>query len=58
MVKPDGTARHTHTLTDFVVVNVSHPDDNSTLYNGTSTLSLKDGRQQIFLRLYKNQITA
>jgi hypothetical protein len=42
MVKPDGPARHTHTFTDFVVVNVSHPDDNSTLYNGTSTLSFKD----------------
>jgi hypothetical protein len=27
MVKPDGTARHTHALTDFVVVNVSYPDN-------------------------------
>lgn len=35
MIKPDGTAKHTHTLTDFVVLNVSHPDNNSTLYNGT-----------------------
>jgi hypothetical protein len=43
MIKPDGTARHTHTLTDFVVLNVSHPDTNSTLYNGTSTISLRDG---------------
>ena len=43
MIKPDGTARHTHTLTDFVVSNVSHPDNNSTLYNGTSTISLQAG---------------
>ena len=43
MVKFDGTARHTHTLTDFVVLNVSHPDNNSTLYNGTSTISLQAG---------------
>jgi len=41
MVKPDGTTRHTHTMTDFVVFNVSHPDINSTLYNGTSTISLQ-----------------
>jgi len=43
MVKFDGTARHTHTLTDFVVLNVSHPDNNSTLYNGTSAISLQAG---------------
>jgi hypothetical protein len=43
MIKPDGTARHTHTLTDFVISNVSYPNSNSTLYNGTSTVSLQDG---------------
>ena len=57
MIKPDGTARHTHTLTDFVVLNVSHPDNNSTLYNGTSTISLQSVRQPISLPLYKNQMT-
>ena len=43
MIRPDGTARHTHTLTDFVISNVSNPDNNSTLYNGTSTISLQAG---------------
>ncbi len=43
MVKPDGTARHTHALTDFVVVNVSYPDNTSMLYNGASTISLQAG---------------
>lgn len=43
MVKSDGTARHTHTLTDFVVLNVSSPNGNSTFYNGTSTISLQEG---------------
>lgn len=43
MIKPDGTARHSHTLTDFVIMNISNPDTNSTLYNGTSTISLQDG---------------
>ena len=43
MVKPDGTTRHTHALTDFVVLNVSLPDNNSMLYNGASTISLQAG---------------
>lgn len=43
MIKPDGTAQHSHTLTDFVVRNVSNTDKNSTLYNGTSTISLQSG---------------
>jgi hypothetical protein len=43
MIKPDGPPRHTHTLTDFVVLNVCNPDDNSTLYNRTSTISLQAG---------------
>jgi hypothetical protein len=43
MIKSDGTVRHTHTVTDFVVLNVSQPDSNSTLYTGTSTLSLREG---------------
>ncbi|MDN5846804.1 MAG: hypothetical protein L0H53_11080 [Candidatus Nitrosocosmicus sp.] len=43
MIRPDGTARHTHTLTDFTILNISNPDGNSTLYNGTSTVSLQEG---------------
>jgi hypothetical protein len=44
MIKPDGTARHTHTLTDFVVMNATqNADSNSTTFNGTSTISLRDG---------------
>ena len=43
MVKPDGTARHTRALTDFVVLNVSDPDNNSMLNNGASTISLQAG---------------
>ncbi|MBA2267960.1 MAG: hypothetical protein H0W19_06455 [Nitrosopumilus sp.] len=43
MIRPDGTARHTHTIIDFVISSVSHPDNKSTLYNGTSTVSLQAG---------------
>lgn len=44
MIKPDGTGRHTHTLADFVVNSITHDDqNNSTVYNGTSTISLREG---------------
>lgn len=44
MVRPDGSGRHTHTITDFTLLNSSsQTDTNSTFYNGTSTVSLKDG---------------
>lgn len=43
MIKPDGTARHTHAITDFSVQSISYPDNNSTLYIGNSTVSLQVG---------------
>ncbi len=44
MIKPDGTARHTHALTDFVVTDrTQNADNNSTIINGTSTISLLEG---------------
>jgi hypothetical protein len=44
MIRPDGTARHTHTLTDFVLSNSSSESStNSTIFNGTSTVSLAEG---------------
>ncbi|GKS61672.1 hypothetical protein YTPLAS21_11300 [Candidatus Nitrosocosmicus sp.] len=44
MIRPDGSARHTHTLTDFVLLNPSSESGtNSTIFNGTSTVSLADG---------------
>ena len=43
MIKPDGTVKHTHALTNFVLSNSSNTDSNTTVYNGTSTISLKEG---------------
>ena len=43
MIRPDGTGRHTHTVTDFTLLNSSQSDTNSTFYNGTSTVSLVKG---------------
>ncbi len=44
MIRPDGTSRHTHALTDFVISNtVASTKSNSTMFNGTSTISLREG---------------
>ena len=44
MIKLDGTGRHTHALTDFVVLNTTSTDNGIyTNYNGTSTISLREG---------------
>ncbi|HKX96486.1 MAG TPA: hypothetical protein VJL78_01470 [Candidatus Nitrosocosmicus sp.] len=45
MIRPDGTGRHTHTVTDFTLLNSSesNTNTNSTFYNGTSTVSLAKG---------------
>lgn len=41
MIKHDDTDRHTHALTHFMVTNtLQNPDKNSTIYNGTTTISL------------------
>ena len=44
MLRPDGTSRHTHTLTDFTLLNSSSESgSNSTIFSGTSTVSLAGG---------------
>jgi hypothetical protein len=43
MVRLNGTAGHTHTITNFVVANVSQPDNMTKIFNGTSTASLREG---------------
>jgi hypothetical protein len=43
MVRLNGTAGHTHTITNFVITNVSKPDNMTKIFNGTSTASLREG---------------
>jgi hypothetical protein len=44
MIKPDGIGRHTHTLTNFVVINATENSDrDSAIFNGASTVSLREG---------------
>jgi hypothetical protein len=43
MIKPDGTGKHTHAMTNFVINNVSHPSANTTMFTGTSTINMREG---------------
>lgn len=43
MVRFDGLASHTHSITNFVVTNVSQPDNLTKVFNGTSTASMEKG---------------
>lgn len=43
MIRPNGTERHTHTITEFKVLNVSQTNSNGTVYSGNSAISLMGG---------------
>ena len=45
MTKLNGTAEHKHSIYDFVMIGNPTKDSltNSTIYNGTSTVTMKDG---------------
>jgi hypothetical protein len=42
MIKTDGTSKHTHTVTNFVLADTSN-QNNYTVYNGTGTISMLQG---------------
>ena len=39
MIKTDGTSKHTHTLTNFVLAETAN-QNNATIFNGTGTISM------------------
>jgi hypothetical protein len=43
MMKTDGTAPHTHTISNFKLIGEPVVNDNATIFNGTSTVTMKDG---------------
>lgn len=43
MIKKDGTSPHTHTISDFKIIGKPMTSGNSTIVNGTSTVTLKNG---------------
>jgi hypothetical protein len=43
MINTDGTAAHKHTISDFKMNGTSIVANNSTIFNGTSTVTMKEG---------------
>jgi hypothetical protein len=43
MIKLDGTSNHTHTVSDFKITGKPQTSGNSTTFNGTSTVTMKEG---------------
>jgi hypothetical protein len=43
MVRLNGTAGHTHTITNFVLASASQADNMTKVFNGTSTASMREG---------------
>lgn len=43
MIKTDGTSKHTHTMTNFVLADTLNQNKNSTIFNGTETISMPQG---------------
>jgi len=43
MITLNGTGEHTHTLTNFALRNISQQNDMTTVFEGTSTASLREG---------------
>jgi hypothetical protein len=43
MVLFNGTAAHTHTITNFVASNTSQPNNSTITFNGTATASMREG---------------
>jgi hypothetical protein len=43
MIKTNGTASHQHTISDFKLNGTPTTSNNSTIFNGTSTVTMKDG---------------
>jgi hypothetical protein len=48
MVRLNGTAGHTHTITNFILANISQPDNMTKVFNGTSTASMREGSEQTY----------
>ena len=48
MIRLNGTAGHTHTITNFVLANVSQPNNMTKVFNGTSTASMRKDQLQTY----------
>ena len=43
MVTTNGSAKHDHEIYNFKLVNMSNPNNTTSVFNGTTTITMKDG---------------
>jgi hypothetical protein len=43
MVMTNGSAMHNHEIYDFTLTDMSMPDKTTTVYNGTATITMRQG---------------
>jgi len=43
MVRTNGSALHQHQIDNFTLTEISMPNNNTAVFNGTSTVTMKDG---------------
>src|ERR687892_2724302 len=43
MVMTNGSAKHDHKIYNFKLVNMSNPNNTTSVFNGTATITMKDG---------------
>jgi hypothetical protein len=43
MVTTNGSAKHDHEIYNFKLVNMSNPNNTTSVFNGTATITMKDG---------------
>lgn len=43
MAKPNGSAAHDHTVSDFKAIGAPMTEEGSTIINGTTTITMRDG---------------
>jgi hypothetical protein len=43
MVMTNGSAMHDHEISDFTLTDISMPDNSTRIYNGTMTITMKQG---------------
>ena len=43
MVMTNGSAKHDHRIYDFTLTGISMPNNSTTVYNGTATITMRQG---------------
>jgi hypothetical protein len=43
MVMTNGSAMHKHAIYNFKLMNMSNPNNTTSVFNGTATITMKDG---------------